>query len=252
MEHNRPYKCIRDGPDLRDFKFSFSAIQPPFQTVDLRTANVIPPVLDQGNLGSCVSNAVSNSLRYLLRKNKLPDFQPSRLFIYYFTRLIEGSVSSDSGCTIRDCMKELTSYSCCDEKLWPYTTSKFATLPSTSCVRAAHNNIKGLKYMSVTNSLVAIKACINSKNLVTIGIPVWSSFESQSTGQTGIVPMPDINTETMLGGHCMNIVGYNEIKKWFIVENSWGTGWGDKGYLYIPYDYILKYGWDFWCLQTFV
>jgi C1A family cysteine protease len=63
---------------------------------------------------------------------------------------------------------------------------------------------------------------------------------SSSVIKTGRVPMPDLKKEKPQGGHAMNIIGYDDEKQIFICANSWGVGWGDKGFCYMPYAYILN------------
>ena len=114
------YNHKKDLPDHRDLRFDKFHPEVKTQTakiVDLRTSNCTSPVLDQGQLGSCTANASSNALRYLLKKEKLLEWQPSRLYIYWFSRFLEGTVNDDSGCYIRDVMKAIHTFGVCDEKL---------------------------------------------------------------------------------------------------------------------------------------
>jgi len=268
------YNHKKDLPDHRDLKFedfhaahleSKSVGQPksPAKSsvvkqvvvkptiVDLRTSNLIPNILDQGQLGSCTANAASNALRYLLKKEKLKEWQPSRLYIYWFSRFLEDTTNEDSGCYIRDVMKAIHTYGACDEKLLPYNINIFKKRPSNSCVRNATPHIKNFKYLSVSNNDVSIKNCLNSGFPIVFGIDIYESFETEAVANSGIVPMPDINNEQLLGGHCVCIYGYNETTKQYIVMNSWGSKWGDKGFFYLPYDYVHKYGSDLWVLNFF-
>jgi len=248
------YNHKKDLPDHRDLKFE--TFHPevkalPAKIVDLRTSNFTSPILDQGQLGSCTANASSNALRYLLKKEKLTEWQPSRLYIYWFSRLLEGTVNEDSGCYIRDVMKAIHTYGACDEKLLPYNINNFRIRPSNSCVRNATPHIKNFRYLSVSNNETSIKNCIVSGFPIVFGIEIYESFESDTVANTGIVPMPNISTEQMLGGHCVTIYGFDDVKKQYIVMNSWGPRWGDKGFFYLPYDYVTRYGSDLWVLKFF-
>jgi C1A family cysteine protease len=95
-----------------------------------------------------------------------------------------------------------------------------------------------------------MKACLASGYPFIFGFTVYDSFESDAVAKTGIVPMPS-KTELVLGGHAVMAVGYDDSKKWFIVRNSWGEDWGDKGYFYIPYDYLTNKNLasDFWTIK---
>src|ERR1700748_3416710 len=123
------YGWIPDIPEARDrflqLPRKVSALPP---SVDLRAQ--CPPVYDQGQLGSCTANAIAGAFQFELLKQSLPSFNPSRLFIYYNERVLEGHVKTDSGAQIRDGIKSVATQGVCDEALWPYVTSKFATKPS--------------------------------------------------------------------------------------------------------------------------
>ena len=223
-------------------------------SLDLSTTSYFPPVLDQGSLGSCALNASSNSLRYLLGKEKQTIFQPSRLFLYYNTRvLIEGSpTDEDTGVCIKDVCKSLVKYHACDEKIWPYQIDEFSIKPSQSAYKNA-NLHKQLKYSYVVQTLNNIKSVLYSNCTILIGVQVYESFEAPETIKSGIVPMPNPSTEQLLGGHALHLVGWDDTKKLFKVQNSWGTSVGDKGFFYLPYDYVLspRFANDFWTLQFF-
>src|ERR1700761_6388176 len=103
-------------------------------TVDLR--DKFGPVYDQGNLGSCTANAGAAAYNYI---SKCPQ-NPSRLFLYYNERLLDGDVSSDAGSSLSQCVNALEQFGVCGEKLWPYDISKFAEYPTQSCYDAAKDH----------------------------------------------------------------------------------------------------------------
>ena len=247
------YNHISDPVDDRDFKFDKHCLIIPSVSlpvsVDLRRGG-LPQVLDQSTLGSCTANAISNSLRF---KGKLA-YQPSRLFIYYFSRLIEGTVSEDSGCVIRDVMKEIAMYGACSEHLLPYDIIKYTIKPSDQCQKAALQHIKSFKYMSVNQDMTSLKNALCQGYMITFGISVFDSFESDAVAKTGYVPMPDTQNEQNLGGHCINIVGYSDVSKLFTIMNSWSDSWGDNGFCYLPYKYVLdsNLASDFWICENYI
>jgi C1A family cysteine protease len=131
------YGWIPDLPDERDHLYAappavLSAL-PPY--VDLRTQ--CPVIYDQGMLGSCTANAIGGAIEFDRIKQSLPDFVPSRLFIYYNERVIEGTVEIDSGAMIRDGIKSVASEGACPEPEWPYDISMFAVRPSAEAYRDA-------------------------------------------------------------------------------------------------------------------
>jgi len=245
----RKYGWKKQLPDFRDLKYSLvSPIQLP-PLVDLRPN--CPSILDQGNLGSCTANAISNA--FLFEKMKQKDailFQPSRLFIYYNERAIEGTIRLDSGAQIRDGIKTINKQGVCSEIEWPYTTSKFKTKPSAKCfIDALQNQL--LQYLSISQDLTSLKSSLAQGYPFPFGFSVYESFESDEVAKTGIVPMPS-KDEKCMGGHAVLAVGYDDSKKAFIVMNSWGTSWGDKGFFYLPYDYMTNANLasDFWSLRV--
>lgn len=236
-------------PDIRDKKFlalSASVLTIP-PSADLRPN--CPPVYDQGELGSCTANAIACAVEFEQMKQKLESFTPSRLFIYYNERFMEGTVNSDSGANIRDGIKSVNSQGVCPETEWPYVDAQLTVKPLPNCYSDA-TKYEALAYRSIDQDLDQLRFCLAAGYPFVLGISVYESFESQIVAQTGIVPMPTPE-ERFLGGHAVCAVGYDDSKNAFIVRNSWGEGWGDKGYFYLPYDYVMNedLASDFWTIS---
>lgn len=246
------YNHKKDAVDQRDFKFNlkFNTVNSNLlpSNVDLRKSNMLPPVLDQFGLGSCVSNATSNALRYLLKRDVKKDFAPSRLFMYYFSR---ENVNEDSGCSIRDCMKAISKYGCCSENLWPYKIKDFAKMPTDECKKAALTHTKYFKYMSVNQNLGSIKNALSQGFPIIFGISIYDSFEINMS--SGNIPIPNTSSENCLGGHAILLVAYDDISRLFTFMNSYGSDVGDHGFFKIPYDYVLNkdLAADFWICTGF-
>lgn len=233
------YGWIPDLPDARDHQFSAPmevlGTLPP--SADLRP--LLQPPYDQGQLGSCTGNAIAGAVQFDRRKQgQKPDFVPSRLFIYYNERVIEGTVKQDSGAQIRDGIKSVSTLGVPPETDWPYVIAKFARKPSATAFKDAKGN-RAISYSSVAQSLSQMKGCLASGFPFVFGFSVYESFESDEVTKTGVVPMPDLANEKLLGGHAVVAVGYQESAQRFIVRNSWGTGWGMSGYFTMPYAYLL-------------
>lgn len=227
------YGWVADLPDHRDKMYSVSIPAPLPQIVDLRPMD--SPIFDQLNLGSCTANSLAGALQFLEKKDKVKYMDLSRLFIYYSERVIENTVNYDSGATLRDGIKALASLGTCSATCWPYIISKFTDQPYHSCyVEAAKHRI--LSYYRL-NTLDDMRHCLSSGYPFVFGFSVFESFESDKVANTGIVPMPK-SDEQLLGGHATTAIGYNDTDKRFIVRNSWGTNWGQKGYFTIPYEYL--------------
>lgn len=236
-----------DTQDQRDYKFSnVRQIVDLPKSVDLRSK--CSAVEDQLSIGSCTANAAIGLLEFL---DNVPDTRYtnlSRLFLYYNTRLLEGSQNYDSGCSIRNTMKSLSKYGVCNESRWPYVIKKYKTKPSaTSYKEAIKKTIKN--YYSL-KTLGEIKASLAEGKPVVFGFTVYEEFESDEVARTGIAQMPGENEEA-LGGHCVLAVGYSDLTQKLIIRNSWGPSWGDKGYFYMPYQFITsKIASDFWTIKN--
>ena len=226
-----------DLPDHRDYLYGALRRMPAAlpAMIDLRKS--CSPVEDQSDLGSCTANALAGALEYLMIKDKIPYIDMSRLFIYYNERVIENSVKTDSGAMIRDGIKSLAKQGACSEKNWPYITSKFAAKPTRACYIEGLNH-QILAYARI-NSLDELRACLADGFPVVFGFSVYEGFESPQVAKSGILNMPT-SSEKLLGGHAVLAVGYDDAAKRIIVRNSWGTGWGQKGYFTMPYDYVAN------------
>lgn len=243
----RKYGWVRDTPDHRDIPFVVSeerAVLPPVW--DMTAAQ--PPVYDQGNEGSCVGNGCSGRFDFQRKLQGLPFMTPSRQFVYYNARRIEGTTKSDSGAQIRDGIKALAKYGVCPETEWPYLSTNMTKKPTAKVYKDALKNIV-VQYQSVAQDLNTMKACLAGNSPIVIGFSVYESFESDEVAKTGIAPLPGKN-EQLLGGHCVEIVGFSDPKQVWICRNSWGTSWGNKGYFTLPYSYLTnpKLSGDFWTL----
>ena len=205
--------------------------------VDLRST--CPAVYNQDKLGSCTANAIAAAYEYDdIKQNEKDVFIPSRLFIYYNERKIEGSIDTDSGAEIRDGIKSISVDGVCSEDMWKYDITKFTECPTQECYDYAKNH-KSIEYKRVVQSLEQLKQCLIEGFPFIFGFNVYSSFETQEVADTGDMPMPK-EDEELLGGHAVCAVGFDDNKQVFIVRNSWGDSWGDKGYFYMPYAFIIN------------
>lgn len=245
------YGWTRDLPDNRDHLYVASpqilANLPP--SVDLRPQ--CPPVYDQGQLGSCTSNAIAGAVEFdLLKEQQKRIFVPSRLFLYYNERVIEGTQDTDSGAEIRDGIKSVASQGDCPEDLWPYDITKFAVKPPAQCYQSA-KQYEAVKYQRLQQDLNQLKGCLASGYPFVFGFTVYSSFESQQVATTGHASMPQPGEE-VVGGHAVVAIGFDDSQQWFLVRNSWGTSWGVKGYFTMPYTYLLDQNLssDFWTISV--
>ena len=245
------YGWVPDLPDHRDFMFAapapIVAALPP--KIDLRPG--CPSIIyDQGQLGSCTANAIGLAHQFEQIKQKQQDFIPSRLFIYFNERIMEGTKNQDSGAQIRDGIKSVAAQGVCPETEWSYDINKFKTKPSTICYTDAKKHLV-TQYQRIIPTLDQIKGCLASGYPFVFGFTVYSNFEGPDVAKTGIMQMP---SGSVMGGHAVTGVGYDDATQRITVRNSWGSGWGDKGYFYMPYQYITNTNLadDFWTIRLVI
>ncbi|CAF1092819.1 unnamed protein product [Adineta steineri] len=207
------------------------------KTVDLRTH--MTKIEDQGQCNSCVGNALAGAYEFLIKKRTGKTVDVSRLFIYYNSRREDGLQEynmADQGTFIRSAIEALKKQGCCKENLYKYDVKAVNAKPSSHCYEEAR------KYpitdaMSLRLDLNEMKTCLAEGYPFAFGLYVYQSFMQFATLNKGYIPMPKSH-EISRGGHAMLAAGYSDEKQCFIVRNSFGEDWGDKGYCYIPYAYM--------------
>ena len=267
MRTNMKFGWRPDMPDHRDLRVTFDKVDAPShitkksegdkEIIDLRPMNGGFPIFDQGHLGSCTANALAAAFHFTLHKmtvenhKDFADFTPSRLFIYYNERLVEGSVNQDAGAMIRDGIKTMSKVGVCPESVWKYDDQHdfFKKQPDDKAYELAQK-CRVMGYARVAQDLSQFKACLKNGYPFVFGFAVLSSFQTAEVARTGKMVMPQ-PTDQQLGGHAVCAVGYDDFKQCFIVRNSWGEGWGDKGYFYMPYEYMCHpaLASDFWAIN---
>jgi C1A family cysteine protease len=243
---NHFYGWKPDLPDHRDYAFAehVDTTKALPSSVDLEP--LCTPVKDQGALGSCVLNALAGHDEVNEQINGIkPVVILSRLFMYYNTRVIEGTVRQDSGCMVRDAIKSLVKTGVCAEVLWPYVISKFTNKPTAKTYTDAVP--REAQVYAQLNTLADMKTRLASGRSFIGGFSVYESFESEQVAKTGIVNLPE-KGEQLLGGHGVHTIGYDDATGRFKVRNSWGAAWGIRGCFTIPYEYWTNRNLsdDFW------
>ena len=245
MDRKYKYNLKKDKEDINDSLFKnhkdyTKGILPP-KSVDLRPK--MPPMWDQGNLGSCQSHAIDAIVSYIHGNS----FDPSRLFTYYNVRMLENDINDDCGGDLRTTCKAVAKYGVCPTSDCPYDIANFTVKPSDIAYKDALSDEIYSYYR--LNMLLEMELALAAGHLIMIGIEVYESFESDECINTGIIPAP---SGEQLGGHAVVICGYNKgvnnDDSYFIIRNSWGTGVGlnGTGYFQISYTNLKAMLMDAW------
>lgn len=196
-----------------------------------------PGIRDQGQQGSCtghMARSVYGTMHNILR-GEVKDFSPR--FVYWNERVTDGDTDQDAGSSITEAFDVMGAQGICLEATCPYSDQDFTTPPPAAAFA------EGLKYLELSQRQVIqspedIQGLLASHLAIGIGIAVYQSLESDPVAQSGIVPMPNAGTEQLLGYHAVAIIGYDRNRNLYECANSWGTGWGDAGFFWLPFDFV--------------
>ena len=245
-----------DLPDARDFMYAPPLMVMQSLPVKMDLRSKCPAVYNQGGLGSCTANALGAAFQVGQKIQGKTTWIPSRLFLYYNERVYIHMEAVDSGAYLRDGIKSLAKTGVCKESEWTYDDrrtpgSKFSIKPPATCYTHALQN-KIISYQRLSNNLGILKGCLAEGYPFVFGFTVYESFMTTRVRTTGIMPMPNLTTEKVVGGHAVMAVGFDDSKQAILVRNSWGSSWGIGGYFWMPYAYISNsnYADDFWTIRS--
>jgi C1A family cysteine protease len=243
-----------DHPDERDQFYQPVMEQRWGVRIDLAQSGFCPPVYDQGHLASCTANAIAAAIQFARNRQGLDkaDLLPSRLFIYLGERVIERTVDSDAGACLRDGIKVVAKEGYCFETgdpSWPYDIERFKEIPPEDCFRDAKRD-EVVSYRRLRQIAAHMEDCLAQGFPFVFGFTAFKEIESEAVGKSGMLPPPEPGDQP-IGGHSVMAVGYDRDLQMFKIRNSWGAGWGDKGYFWMPYSYVTnpKYAGDFWTIR---
>lgn len=241
----RKYTLKKDPQDLRDKVYRATVKNTVTLPKQTNNAALIDWVFDQGQEGSCTGNALASLRMYRLKQAGYPVVVLARAYIYWHERLIEGTQNEDAGAYPRDGMKVLNTLGVCTDAKMPYSDKDFTTAPSAAA-EAEAAQYKIAEYHRIPDT-ASLKAALATGDVVALGFTVYESFESEAVATTGIVPAPK-RGEQVLGGHEVLIVDYFTKGRttYYKVLNSWGEGWGQKGYFVMSETVLKKLVMDMW------
>lgn len=246
----RGYGWKPQHPDARDLRVGELPVSYTGTYVDL-TSQFPDPPYDQGQLGSCVANGTAAAVDFArLKQGLTPLSPPARLYIYWYGRQLEGTISQDSGLEVRDGFKVIATHGAPAESDYPYNISKFTAKPSAKADADAKLD-EAVRYLAVSKAQVY--DVIASGYPVVIGFDVPEDFEGDQIAQTGIMPLTSWAGKA-IGGHCVVVVSTPKLINGtpsVRVRNSWGTGWGDNGHFWMPTAFLQSEACtDFWMVAT--
>ncbi len=268
---------LRDYPDFRDYTLEHEEVKPMIETIGINAGDDsaaalstsvdlrpwCPPVENQGHLGSCTANAGVGMIEYYERRAFGKHIDASRLFLYKVTRNLL-HWKGDTGAYLRTTMGAMVLFGVPPEEYWPYNIADYDKEPPAFCYAFAQN-YQTIRYFRLDPPGTPADVLLTRiKSLLSYGIPSmfgFTVFSSISQARnSGKIPYP-CPKERFLGGHAIMTVGYDDnmtiknnlcgykTKGAFLIRNSWGTSWGENGYGWLPYEFILRrLAVDWWTL----
>ena len=281
MPHSKGWRV--DPPDLRDLCPTSQTIQEilsPFKTGEHKPIELpivvdnrahCTPIRDQGRLGSCVAFSCCGMYEYLEKKTHGKFIEGSELFVYKMARYVmklhgESDGTGDTGAYLRSGVGALAHFGMPPEVSDPYEIDKFDNIPGPEIFSIA-KDYQILKYFRLDpytepqKNLDLIRSWLAKGFATVFGFSCYNSVLNQAE-TTGAIPYPTTQ-DTISGGHAVVTVGYDNNKVIsnsdngksttgaFLIRNSWSENWGEKGYGWIPYEYLLSgqgLAQDFWCV----
>ena len=273
IKNKRGMGWIPDYPDFRDYTEKTEDVKAVLGAAGPAKAKSLPssvdlrewcsPVEDQGMIGSCTAQAGVGVIEYYERKSFGRHIDASRLFLYKATRNLMRA-KGDTGAYLRTTIGAMVLFGVPPEAYWPYSDAEqvFDKEPPAFCYAYAQN-YQTIKYFRHDPSgaksdgiLKNVKTHLASGHPAMFGFTVYNSIEQAET--TGKIPFPS-SKEKVEGGHAVVAVGYDDkmkIKNQYgksattgalLIRNSWGKEWGEQGYGWLPYEYVLRgLAEDFW------
>ena len=235
------FGCRKDPKDLRDIPMAL--VLPPITLPkSFDYTGRMTPVRDQKSEGTCVAFAsvvgvkeYEDSQEY----RKLIALSPR--YVYSLCKKFDGS-PDEEGTYPRIAMKVLLNYGVCPEDYWPYRPHQKDLPKKNAKESAARYRIKAYARLK---GILEMKRNLLINGPFLAGVKVFTSWLDKKTQKTGLIPLPKRN-EKIIGGHAVCIVGFHDAVKLFKFKNSWSVEWADKGYGYLPYEYIKRYCSDAW------
>ncbi len=238
------YKYAAPKAAAKRFVVGSSSVSRLPAKVDLRS--FMSDVEQQGETNSCAANATAGAYEYLVKRHLGEEaYDVSRLFIYYNARAIDDPDNiEDEGSVLQSVIESLKEHGACSEETWAFEQEAVNEEPSQEAYEEAKQFLIEDTEL-VPTDLNAWKAALAEGNPIIFGVKLFGTFDKHK--KPGLVPAPspaEAGRESH-GGHAMLCVGYSDPDQVFIVRNSWGPEWGDKGYCYVPYRYLMNEEYNF-------
>jgi C1A family cysteine protease len=241
---------LPDKPDSRDYLCKSDAAYPPI--VDL--SRYVIDIEDQSYTNSCTAHAGTTCVEVMEKLAGASKGELSRLFLYYTTRVISALQHQDGGAYMRDIGQALVNQGICLESSWPFVEGNVQKIPSMPAYEEADKK-KAQEYRRINvGDWRSMKSMLGQGYPILLGMwvhPAFMNLRGTLATHSEAFTEEKINPVLRTGSHAMVIVGYNDELGYWLVANSWGAMWGDKGFCAIPYKTLDLLAHDLWIISKF-
>ena len=226
-----------DTPDIRDFPYQPALL--PLKTEIPAPANLT--ILDQGMEGACTGFGLAAVINIQLNQRGDKRRVSPRMLYEMAKKFDEWSGEDYSGSSCRGAIRGWHNTGVCSDKLAPYNVSdKDWQLTFDQAIDARKTTIGA--YYRINKRISDFHAALNEVNAIYVSATVHDGWQNTNIKNGVITP-----GGTPLGGHAFAIVGYNS--EGFLVQNSWGPGWGENGLALWQYEDWLENIKDAWVVR---
>jgi C1A family cysteine protease len=195
--------------------------------VDLRSDGYVTAVRDQGDCGSCVAFgtvATVEGTTRLQAKDPALDVDLSEAQLFYCYAAAEGRGCS-TGWWVDPALDAIRDHGLVGESVFPYVAGDQACRVDDG----GPDECRTVESYTSTSAPDRMKAWLATKGPLVACFLVYEDFYAYRSGVYRHV------TGAAVGGHCVSIVGFDDDADCWLAKNSWGTGWGERGFFRIAY-----------------
>jgi len=205
-----------------------STLPTTFSWTDIDGVNYVTPIKDQSPAPTCEAYALCAAIETLMQYETKTLFNPdlSEAHLYFYA----GGTYEQGGVKVQDAADYLITHGVPDEGCFPDPHRPF-DFPFSSIQGWENRTMKITDWGYVSHDEEAIKQALIEYGPLTICIFV---YDDMFTYKGGIYQKSEESIR--VGGHLVDLVGYDDTTQSWLVKNSWGTNWGDNGWFHMGYD----------------
>jgi hypothetical protein len=254
VKMGRTLDAYPDRVDVRDWFYHPPLIPLPDQVV---SCDLVPRVLDQGSEGACTGYALAAVVNFHLSHRRIPRSVSPRMLYDMARRYDEWPGEKYEGSSARGAMKGWVSHGVCSEASWP-ADRRGAKFLTPTVATEAQDTPGGAYYRVMHRQIRDMHAALAEVGILYVTLMVHEGWQRPGPTTVGVDYVESANSRRIAlpvirrtgradGGHAVAIVGYT--RDGFIIQNSWGTAWGTRGFALLPYEDFLLHSTDVWVAQ---